>query len=196
MPPPCSHAFKSRALSLEEDAAAFRWPRTVRGICPSGGRWWRLKYRFGGKEKRISLGIYPDVGLKEARDKREAARQQIAAGIDPSERRKAEQQSAVDHTENTFEVIAREWYQLVSPTWVEQHRNKIIRRLEREIFPFIGDKPMKQVSAQDLLSALRRIEARGFNETAHRTLQHCGCVFRYAVACGRADRDLTRDECR
>ena len=140
-------------------------------FAPSGGRWWRLKYRFGGKEKRISLGIYPDVGIKEARDKREAARQQIAAGIDPSEQRKVEQKLAVDQTENTFEVIAREWYKLVSPIWVEQHRNKIIRRLERDIFPFVGDKPIKQISAQDLLSALRRVEARGFNETAHRTLQ-------------------------
>lgn len=162
-------------------------------FAPAGGRWWRLKYRFEGRERRLSLGTYPDVGLKEARDKREAARQQIAAGIDPAMQRKAEKQSLVDGSENTFRAIGREWFALVSPKWVKGHSCKIIRRLEREVFPWIGDQPIKQVTAQDLLSVLRRIEKRGFNETAHRILQHMGCVFRYAVATSRADRDPTRD---
>ena len=162
-------------------------------FAPSGGRWWRLKYRFGGKEKRISLGVYPDVGLKEARDKREAARKQIAAGIDPGQQRKAQQRTLIEHTINTFEAIAREWFAMVSPTWVESHSSKIMRRLEREVFPWIGAKPIKEVTAPELLSVVRRVEVRGFNETAHRILQHSGCVFRYAVATGRAERDPTRD---
>lgn len=162
-------------------------------FAPSGGRWWRLKYRFGGKEKRISLGVYPDVGLKEARDKRDAARKQIAAGIDPGQQRKAEQRTLIEQTVNTFEAIAREWFAMVSPTWVVSHSSKIIRRLEREVFPWIGAKPIKEVTAPELLSVVRRAEVRGFNETAHRILQHSGCVFRYAVATGRAERDPTRD---
>lgn len=162
-------------------------------FAPSGGRWWRLKYRFAGKEKRISLGVYPDVGIKEARDKREAARKQIAAGIDPGRQRKAEERTLIEQTAHTFEAIAREWFAMVSPTWVASHSGKIIRRLEREVFPWIGGKPVKGVTAPDLLSVLRRIEARGFNETAHRTLQHAGCVFRYAIATGRAERDPSRD---
>ena len=160
---------------------------------PSGGRWWRLKYRFKGKEKRISLGVYPDTGIKEARDKREAARQQIAAGMDPGQQRKAERQTLTEQTQNTFEAIVREWFAMVSPTWVKSHSGKIIRRLEREVFPWLGSKPIKEVTAPELLAVLRRIEARGFNETAHRTMQHCGCAFRYAIATGRAERDPTRD---
>jgi integrase len=152
-----------------------------------------LKYRFKGKEKRISLGVYPDTGIKEARDKREAARQQIAAGIDPGQQRKAERQTLTEQTQNTFEAIVREWFAMVSPTWVKSHSGKIIRRLEREVFPWLGSKPIKEVTAPELLAVLRRIEARGFNETAHRTMQHCGCAFRYAIATGRAERDPTRD---
>ena len=140
-------------------------PRTIRlfdgrglyiEFSPSGGRWWRFKYRFAGKERRISLGIYPDVGIKEARAKREAARQQIAAGIDPGQQRKAECQTLIEQTQNTFEAIAREWFVMVSPTWVKSHSSKIIRRLEREVFPWIGSKPIKEVKALELLSVLRR----------------------------------------
>ena len=162
-------------------------------FAPAGGRWWRLKYRFGGKEKRISLGVYPDVGLREARDKCEAARKLIAGGIDPGRQRKIEQRTLLEQTENTFEAIAREWFAMVSPAWALSHSSKIIRRLEREVFPWIGGKPIKAVMAPELLSVLRRIEARGLNETAHRTLQHAGCVFRYAIATARAERDPSRD---
>jgi len=104
-------------------------------FAPAGGRWWRLKYRFEGRERRLSLGTYPDVGLKEARDTREAARQQIAAGIDPAMQRKAEKQSLVDGSEKSFRAIGREWFALVSSKWVKGHSSKIIRRLEREVFP-------------------------------------------------------------
>ncbi len=178
-PPKTMRLFDGRGLYIE--------------FSPAGGRWWRLKYRLDGKEKRISLGVYPDVGLKEARDRREAARKLIAAGIDPGRQRKIEQRLLVEQTANTFETIAREWFAMVAPTWVESHSSKILRRLEREVFPWIGDKPIKAVTAPELLSVLRRIEVRGLHETAHRTLQHTGCVFRYAIASGRAERDPSRD---
>ena len=162
-------------------------------VAPSGGRWWRLKYRFGGKEKRISLGVYPDVGLTEARQRREQARQQLAAGIDPGEQRKAAKLVAVEQTGNAFEAVAREWFKLYSPRWAKGHSEKIIRRLELNIFPWLGARVIGEIKPVELLGVIRRIEARGANETAHRALQNCGRVFRYAVITERAERDITRD---
>ena len=150
-------------------------------ISPKGGKWWRFKYRLDGKEKRISLGVYPDVGLAAARDKREEARRLVAAGIDPTEHRKAAKVALVESTENTFEAIAREWFGLFSKQWVSGHADKIIRRLELNVFPWIGTRPIKAITAPELLAVLRRIEIRGANETAHRSLQVCGRVFRFAV---------------
>jgi len=162
-------------------------------ISPTGGKWWRFKYRLDGKEKRISLGVYPDVGLADARDKREEARRLVAAGIDPTEHRKAAKVALVESTENTFEAIAREWFGLFSKPWAPGHSDKIIRRLELNVFPWIGTRTIKAITAPELLAVLRRIESRGANETAHRALQVCGRVFRFAVATGRAERDPTRD---
>jgi integrase len=162
-------------------------------LSPTGGKWWRFKYRIAGKEKRISLGVYPDVGLAEARDKREQARKLVAAGVDPVEHRKAAQTELVELTENTFEAIAREWFGLFSVKWVPGHADKIIRRLELNVFPWIGTRPVKSITAPELLAVLRRVESRGANETAHRALQVCGRVFRFAVATGRAERDPSRD---
>ena len=162
-------------------------------ISPNGGKWWRFKYRLDGKEKRMSLGVYPDVGLADARDKREAARKLVAAGVDPAEHRKAVKVAQVESTENTFEAIAREWFGSFSKHWVSGHSEKIIRRLELNVFPYIGARPVKTITAPELLAVLRRVEARGANETAHRAMQVCGRVFRYAVATGRAERDPSRD---
>ena len=162
-------------------------------ISPAGGKWWRFKYRFAGKERRISLGVYPDVPLAAAREKREEARRQVAAGIDPGEQRKAAKVALVESTENTFEAIAREWFGLFSTKWVKGHADKIIRRLELNVFPWLGARPIKAITAPELLAVLRRVESRGANETAHRALQVCGRVFRYAIATGRADRDPSRD---
>jgi integrase len=162
-------------------------------ISPAGGKWWRFKYRFAGKERRISLGVYPDVSLAAAREKREEARRQVAAGIDPGEQRKAAKVALVESTENTFEAIAREWFGLFSTRWVKGHADKIIRRLELNVFPWLGSRPIKAITAPELLAVLRRIESRGANETAHRALQVCGRVFRYAIATGRAERDPSRD---
>lgn len=162
-------------------------------VAPSGGKWWRLKYRFDGKEKRLSLGVYPDVSLKDARDRRDEARKLLANEIDPSENRKARKAAKIERAGNSFEVIAREWFAKHSANWSANHANRIIRRLERDIFPWIGGKPIAAITAPQLLEAIRRIEQRGALETAHRALGNCGQVFRYAVATGRTERDPSGD---
>jgi integrase len=162
-------------------------------ISPSGGKWWRLKYRFGGAEKRISLGVYPEVALKEARERREDARKLLAAGIDPSQYRKATKSAQADRAANSFETVAREWFAKESPSWAETHRTKLLRLLERDIFPWIGTRPVAEVAAAELLDVLRRIEGRGAVETAHRALGHCGQIFRYGVATSRCTGDPSRD---
>jgi integrase len=162
-------------------------------IAPGGGKWWRLKYRIGGKEKRISLGVYPEVGLKEARDKRDANRKLLANAIDPGESRKARQAADVEAGANSFEVVGREWYAKFSPRWVKGHADRTLRGLEKDVFPWLGSRPIRNVTASELLTALRRIENRGAVETAHRVLQTCGQVLRYAIATGRAERDLSVD---
>lgn len=162
-------------------------------IAPGGGRWWRFRYRFRGKEKRLSLGVYPDVDLKTARMRRDAARKLVADGIDPSEHRKAQKAAAADAAENSFEAIAREWYAKHAPTWAPTHANKIIRRLELYVFPWIGSKAIAEITAPEVLRILRRIEGRGVQETAHRALQNCSRVFRYGVATGRCERDPCAD---
>ena len=162
-------------------------------VAPSGGKWWRFKYRFSGKEKRLSLGVYPDVSLKDARDRRDEVRKLVANKIDPSEHRKAQKATKVEQAGNSFEVIAREWFARHSPNWSASHADRIIRRLERDIFPWIGSKPIADINAPQLLEIIRRIEKRGALETAHRSLGNCGQVFRYAIATGRAERDLSSD---
>mgnify|MGYP001612057242 CR=1 FL=1 len=162
-------------------------------VSPTGGKWWRLKYRQAGKEKRISLGVYPDVSLKDARERRDEARKLLAAGIDPSEHRKATNATKAERAANSFEVVAREWFAKYSATWAENHGNRILRRFERDIFPWIGGRPIAEVTAPELLAVMRRIESRGAIETAHRALANCGQVFRYAIATGRAERDLSSD---
>ena len=158
---------------------------------PNGSRWWRFNYRIGGKHKQISFGVYPEVTLKEAREKRDEARKMLRDGIDPSQAKKA--QKASDSGANSFETIAREWFAKFSPTWTPSHGDRILRRLERDIFPWIGKRPISEIKAPELLTVLRRIEERGAVETAHRASQNCGQVFRYAVATGRAERDPTGD---
>ena len=152
-----------------------------------------LQVSFAGKEKRISLGVYPDVGLKQARDKREEARKQVAAGVDPSDARKQAKQALIDNSVNTFEAIAREWFAKHSPGWKSSYSVKLLSRLEANIFPWIGRSPISTVKAPELLSILRRVESRGALETAHRLLNYCGSIFRYAIATGRTGRDVSAD---
>ncbi|HUF41905.1 MAG TPA: integrase arm-type DNA-binding domain-containing protein [Verrucomicrobiae bacterium] len=160
-------------------------------VNPAGGKWWRWKYRFGGKAKLLSFGVYPDVSLKTAREKRDEARKQLAAGIDPGEARKAEKVAQAGA--ESFKAIAREWHAKFSPGWVPSHGDRILRRLEKDVFPWLGKRPIAEIKAPELLSMLRRIESRGALETTHRAMQNCGQVFRYAVATGRAERDPTGD---
>jgi integrase len=162
-------------------------------VSPAGGKWWRLKYRFDGKEKRLSLGVYPDVSLKDARDRRDAARKLLADGVDPSANRKAQKSAQADRAANSFEVVAREWFAKFSATWAANHSDRIIRRFECDIFPWIGARPIADISAPEVLTVVRRIESRGALETAHRALGNCGQVFRYAVATGRAKHDPSGD---
>lgn len=162
-------------------------------VAPSGGKWWRLKYRYQGKEKRLSLGVYPDVSLKDARDRRDAARKQVANGIDPSGHRKATKSANAESATNSFEIVAREWLAKFSNNWVSTYSVKVQRRFESDLFPWLGSRPIAEIRPQELLKALRRIEERGAKETARRALSECGQLFRYAVATGRVESDPTRD---
>ena len=161
-------------------------------VTPTGGKLWRLKYRFGGIEKLLALGAYPQTSLADARQKRDQARALMLNGVDPRDIKKAQKAAGAQENE-TFEVIAREWHTKFSVSWAASHSNKIIRRFELYVFPWLGDRQIKSITAPDLLTVLRRIEAKGALDTAHRTKQNCGQVFRYAVATGRAERDPSAD---
>ena len=160
---------------------------------PDGARWWRWDYRrpVTGKRNTLSLGTYPDTGLADAREKRDAARKLLAAGVDPGEHRKAEKAAGVERAANSFEVIAREW--LDKRDWVESYSSKVLAWMENDVFPWIGGRPIADLSAPEFLSVGRRIESRGAVESAHRILQNCGQVMRYAIATGRAERNPVAD---
>ncbi|MFO1352480.1 MAG: tyrosine-type recombinase/integrase [Gammaproteobacteria bacterium] len=158
-------------------------------VTPNGGRYWRLDYRHAGKRKTLALGVYPDVSLKDARERRDAARKSLANGIDPGIKRKATRTA----TAESFEAVAREWHAKVASTWTADHAERTLRRLERDLFPWLGAQPIHALTAPMLLAVLRRIESRGAIETAHRALQNAGQVFRYAVATGRAERNPAGD---
>jgi len=162
-------------------------------ISPTGGKWWRLKYRYLGKEKRLSLGVYPNVSLKVGRERRDEARKLLAEGIDPSQHRQAIRSAKVERAANSFEVVAREWLGKYSSAWATSHADRILRRLEIHVFPQIGARPIADIDALELLAVIRKIENRGVMETAHRTLAACGQIFRYAVATRRAERDPSQD---
>ncbi|EQD52469.1 phage integrase family protein, partial [mine drainage metagenome] len=164
----------------------------------TGTKIWWLRYRFAGTAKTLSVGTYPIVGLRDAREAALAARRLLASGTDPSTQ-KIEKRAALaadsakaDKTE-TLEHIAREWFGKFGSQWVDSHASKIIRRLERDLFPALGRTPLHTIEPSHLLPVLRMVESRGAIETAHRLLQNCGQVWRYAVATGRAKRDITTD---
>ena len=130
-------------------------------VTPSGGKLWRMKYRFDGKEKLISFGSYPEVPLIRAREKRDEARSLIADGVDPSDNRRAQKAAKVDRAANSFEVIAREWFEARKPNWAPSHSGRLIKRLENDVFPWIGGRPIAEISAPEILSVMKRIEGRG-----------------------------------
>jgi integrase len=162
-------------------------------LSPSGGKWWRLKYRFGGKEKRLSLGTYPDTSLADAREKRDAARKLLSAGVDPGEQRKAVKAAGAERAANSFEVIAREWHAKQSAKWVDLHASRIMLRLENDVFPWLGSRPIADIPAKEFLATVNRVVDRGAVESAHRVLQYCSQVLRYAIATGRAERNPVAD---
>jgi len=162
-------------------------------IQPTGSRLWRFKYRFGGKEKLAALGAYPEVGLADARTRRDELRRLHGSGVDPVAHRKATRVAQVAATENSLELVALEWFEKKSPGWVPKHSIKIIERLKRDIFPWLGSRPIADVTAPEVLAVLRRIEERGAVETAHRALGDISAIFRYAVATGRVLSDPCRD---
>ena len=166
-------------------------------VTPNGGKWWRLKYRFAGKEKLLSLGTYPDIALKSARDHRDLERKKLADRIDPAINRKAVKAAWLGNQPNTFEVVAREWLGQKAKNWATLNAVKTTRRLEIDAFPWFGSRPIADITAPELLAVLRKTEARGALGIAHRALQTAGQIFRYAIATGRATRDerLARASC-
>jgi integrase len=162
-------------------------------VTPKGGKWWRFKYRFHNKEKSLSLGTYPDVSLKKARERRDEERKKLVDRIDPAVNRKAMKAAWADSQANSLEVVAREWMDKQAPTWAESNTIKIKGQLERHIFPWLGKRPIAEITAPELLAALRRVEGQGAINTAHRIHQTCGQIFRYAIATGRAMRDPAAD---
>jgi len=158
-------------------------------VQPSGARWWRLKYRFQGREKLLSLGTYPEVSLAKARDRRDEARRLVADGIDPSEARKAEKRAQAD----SFEAIAREWMAKQKRKLAPATYDKAEWMLREFVFPYVGRTPINSINPPQLLAVLRRVESQGKHETAHRVRQRCGQIFRYAIATGRAERDPAAD---
>lgn len=162
-------------------------------VTPAGGKWWRLRYKFDGKEKLLSQGTYPDVCLKDARVRRDAARKMLANGIDPGEQRKEAKAERALRAVNSFEAVTREWCDKKKTSWVPAYAERLLRRFERDLFPPLGKKPIAEIKPMELLAAIRKIEARGAIETAHRAMQDCGQVFRYAIATGRAERDIAAD---
>lgn len=162
-------------------------------IHPNGSKYWRQKYRFNGKEKLLAFGVYPDISLKDARARRDDARKLLANGIDPGEAKKAQKAAGMERAANSFEVVAREWFSKNRDTWAPSHADKIITRLERDVFPWLGSKATTDISAPDVLAVLHRIEKRGTLDTAHRAKGNISQVMRYAIATGRAERDPCPD---
>lgn len=185
-----------RRLSRLQIETTAPGPKTIRlydgrglyiEIMPNGSRWWRFKYRFANKEKRLSLGVYPEIPIADARERLDKARRLLYEGIDPSAQRKAAKAAALLGSGSTFEIIASEWFAMNSPRWVTRHSEKIKARLENDVYPWLGKRPIADITPE-LLATIRRIESRGAIETAHRAMQNCSQVFRFAVATGRAPR--------
>src|SRR3984957_4192622 len=160
---------------------------------PSGSKLWRLKYRFNEKEKRLAFGVYPGVTLAQARELQAEARRLLNTGIDPGEYKKQTRRAAVVAGANTFGAVAREWFLKFSSVWAKSHSSKVLLRLENDVLPWLGPRPIASIEADELLETIRRTESRGALESAHRCLGNCGQIFRYAIATGRAKRNPAAD---
>lgn len=160
---------------------------------PSGAKWWRFDYRFDGKRKTLSMGVYPEVTLKQARERRDDARKLLADGTDPGRHRKVTKAARAELAANSFEVVAREWYARQKDVISESTRDKREKLLENDLFPYIGAQPVSEITAPDLVKIIKRIEGRGAFDIAKRAHQTAGRIFRYAVAHGLCTRDPSRD---
>lgn len=164
-------------------------------VTPTNGKLWRFDYRYGDKRKVLAFGAYPAITLAEARQRREDAKKLLANGVDPGEMKKALKSTDKDIAANTFEVIARQWHLKFSSAgkWSPIHAADILHRLEKDIFPPLGSRPISEIKPMDLLKVLERVASRGALDTAHRLRHHCGMIFRYAVVTERAERDIAAD---
>lgn len=190
---PLSDIQVRNAKPAPKDAKLFDGGGLFLLVTPSGGKLWQFKYRFKGKEKKLSFGAYPALSLADARQRREDAKKLLVNDVDPGEMKKSLKQAKVALEENSFEIVAREWHTKFSSQWTPGHAVTIMSRLERDVFPWLGAKPVDEIKPVELLAVLRRIEDRGALETAHRVWTIAGQVLRYAVATGRAERDAAAD---
>ena len=156
-------------------------------IHPNGGKYWQLAYRFAGKQKTLALGVYPDVSLADARERRDQARKLLANGNDPSAVKQAQKRQAKIAAANTFEAVAREWVENRANDWTEGHKALTLRTLEQDAFPSLGRRPIAEITPAELLATVRAIEKRGALEIASRVLQRCSSVFRYSIATSRCN---------
>lgn len=161
-------------------------------VMPNGSKYWRMAYRFNGRQKTLALGVFPEVSLANARRACIGAREQLANGADPSETRQLQKRIGAEMAANSFAAVASEW--LTKQTaWTPSNQEKVESMLQRDLLPWLGPKPIAKITPPEILSSLRRIEARGALESAHRARSLCGQIFRYAVATGRAERDQAAD---
>jgi integrase len=188
-PVACKNAITSGASirKMHDGQGLYLW------VYPDGKRYWRLRYWQGNKEKSLSLGVYPGVTLKDARIKRDAMQQQLRAGLDPSAERKAAKRTRKLAAANFFEAVALEWLEKRGNTWSERHAWNVKQRLEIDLFPSLGSRPIAEIDAPELLETVRAIEKRGSHDLAHRVLQIAGQIFRYGVATGRCARNPSAD---
>jgi hypothetical protein len=177
----------SKIRKLHDGGGLYLW------VYHDGRKYWRMRFWQMDKEKSLSLGVYPAVSLVVARKKAEELRQQLEAGLDPAVERKVQGLRKKAESANSFQAVANEWYQKNEHTWVQSHARDVMRRLELNIFPFLGGRPLQHIEAAELLEVLRKIEQRGAYDLAHRVLQVCGQIFRYGIATGRCTRNLSAD---
>lgn len=162
-------------------------------VTPTGAKLWRLKYRFQGTERQLALGKFPDRGLAEARKAAASARQLLQDGVDPSVKRKTDKELKRLSTANTLEDVAREWHQKCRADWVESHAAKVLIRLEKHVFPWLGSRPIASIDAREILVVLQRMEQAGILDTARRVNQYLDAIYRYAIVTGRAERNVSAD---
>lgn len=192
---PLSDIQLSKAKAKESDYKLADGGGLYLFITTTGGKLWRMDYRFNDKRKTTSFGSYPIITLADARQRREDAKKLLVNGVDPAEMKKSVKQAKTALKENSFEIVAREWHSKFSGAgkWSNPHAVTIINRLERDVFPWMGNRPIIEIKAPELLTVLHRIEKRGALDSAHRVRHYCGQIFRYAIATGRAERNIAAD---